>query len=50
MAAIRDTDRRRRSVLIGLSIRRGFITPDEPDYMKILTRLRISSDHSKWKQ
>ncbi|TFK28335.1 nudix hydrolase 20 [Coprinopsis marcescibilis] len=38
-------------VLIDLFIRLGFITPDnEPDFMKIATRLHGQFDYSKWKQ
>lgn len=38
-------------VILNLFIRLGFITPDnEPDFMKIITRLHGQFDLSKWKQ
>lgn len=37
------------SVLIDLFIRLGYITPDnEPDFMKILTRLHGTFDFERW--
>jgi len=37
------------SVLIDLLIRLGYITPDnEPDFMKILTRLHGTFDFERW--
>lgn len=37
------------AVLIDLFIRLGFITPDdEPDYLKLTTRLHGQFDYEKW--
>jgi hypothetical protein len=36
-------------VIIDLLIRLGFITPDnEPDFMKIMTRIHGTFDYEKW--